>query len=123
MCVVVMAATVLSHCLPLCCEQLHKPQLSTFVFKWEPQRGDDRSLTPSQLDDWNRQFLVRINSYNRVFLTPLATVTGRPEGGEFCVRMCLVSARITTAHVQAAVEDIAAAAAWVTQQCDDASAS
>ena len=104
--------------------QVSAPSLSTFVFKWVPPHAavgvgtvegtpKDR-MCAGALDAWNRELLVRINSANRVFLTPLTTLSGA-TAGEFCIRVCLVSSRTTSRHATHAVEDIAAACGAVSE--------
>jgi aromatic-L-amino-acid decarboxylase len=81
-------------------EILAAPQLSLFAFRLHPPDRDDAAL-----DELNRRFLDAINRRGRVYLTS----TVLPQG--FALRVCVVSFRTHRDRVEAALEDIRAAAA------------
>jgi aromatic-L-amino-acid decarboxylase len=78
-------------------ECLDEPQLSVLPFRYRPSRGD--------VNDFNRRLIQRVNDKRRVFLTSTLLE------GAFVLRICVLSFRTHGRHVQAAVEDIVAAAA------------
>lgn len=80
-------------------EIVAEPQLSIVAF-----RLADRSLNPDQMNNLNRELLHRVNARRRVFLT--ATTLGN----RFVIRICVLSFRTHMDRMQAAIEDIRAAA-------------
>jgi aromatic-L-amino-acid decarboxylase len=77
-------------------ECLDEPQLSVVPFRYQPQRGD--------VNEFNRRLLRRVNDKRRVF------ITSTKLDGDFVLRIAVLSFRTHGRHVQAAVEDIRAAA-------------
>ncbi len=80
-------------------EILAAPQLSLFAFRLHPSGCDGAAL-----DELNRSFLDGINRRGRVYLTS----TLLPQG--FALRACVVSFRTHRDRIEAALEDIRAAA-------------
>ena len=80
-------------------EIVAEPQLSIVAF-----RLADRNLNPDQMNNLNRELLHRVNARRRVFLT--ATTLGN----RFVIRICVLSFRTHMDRMQAAIEDIRAAA-------------
>jgi aromatic-L-amino-acid/L-tryptophan decarboxylase len=83
-------------------EILAEPQLSIVAFRLAPS-----GLSEEELDARNHDFLDRINARQRVFLT------GTRLSGRFAIRICVLSFRTHRDRVEAALEDIRAAAAAV----------
>jgi aromatic-L-amino-acid decarboxylase len=83
-------------------EMVAPPDLSLLAF-----RLVRRGLDGPALDDLNRRFLDRINARRRVYMT--GTVTK----GMFLVRICVLSFRTHRDRMEAALEDVRAAAAEV----------
>jgi aromatic-L-amino-acid decarboxylase len=81
-------------------EILAAPQLSLFAFRLRPRNCEGEAL-----DELNRRFLAAINRRGRVYLTS----TVLPQG--FALRVCVVSFRTHRDRIEAALEDIRAAAA------------
>jgi len=77
-------------------ECLDEPQLSVVPFRYRPRRGD--------VNDFNRRLLQRVNDRRRVF------ITSTKLDGDFVLRIAVLSFRTHARHVQAAVEDLRAAA-------------
>ncbi len=89
-------------------EILAEPELSLFAFgvappgsTWERAAAE----TPKALDRLNLDFLDRINRRQRVHLT------GTRLGGRFVLRACVLHLRTHTGRIEAALEDVRAAAA------------
>ena len=81
-------------------ERLAPVELSAVCFR---HRGDGRR-SDADLDQWNRELLLRVVRRGRVFLSN-ATLRGR-----FALRACLVNHRSTEADVDAVVSEVLAAA-------------
>lgn len=78
-------------------EVVAEPQLSIVAF---------RSVTPgADLDTLNRELMARINSRQRVMLT------GAVVGGQFVIRICVVSHRTHLERMKMCMQDIRAAVA------------
>ena len=84
------------------------PQLSLFAFalappgrSWAAAADDDAEA----LDRLNLDFLDRVNRRRRVFLT------GTRHGGRFVLRACVLHLRTHAERIEAALEDLTAAAA------------
>lgn len=75
-----------------------EPQLSVVAF-----RLFRSGLSTEELNTLNRTFLDKINAKKRVYLTATAL------GGDFVIRICVVSFRTHLDRMQAALEDIRAA--------------
>ena len=86
-------------------EILAEPQLSIVAFRLRPPGIDEAAL-----DELNRDFLNRINSHRRVYLT--ATLLA----GRFAIRICVLSFRTHQDRMDQALEDIRAAARETTIQ-------
>jgi aromatic-L-amino-acid/L-tryptophan decarboxylase len=83
-------------------ERVAEPQLSLLAFRLVRS-----GLEGPALDDLNRRFLDRINARRRVYLT------GTMVHGRFVLRICVLSFRTHRDRMEAALEDIRAAAAEV----------
>ena len=81
-------------------ERLAPVELSAVCFR---HRGDGRR-SDDELDQWNKELLLRVVRRGRVFLSN-ATLRGR-----FALRACLVNHRSTEADVDAVVSEVLAAA-------------
>ena len=82
-----------------CLEIVAPPQLSVVAFRLRPE-----GLEGQPLEALNRRFLDRINARKRVFLTASTVKQG------FILRICVLSYRTHLDRMQAALEDIEAAA-------------
>ena len=83
------------------------PQLSLFAFALAPPERSWRDAAAADLealDRLNRDFLDRVNRRRRVFLT------GTRVGGRFVLRACVLHLRTHAERIDAALEDLAAAA-------------
>jgi aromatic-L-amino-acid decarboxylase len=78
-------------------EIVAEPKLSLVVFRWFRE-----GIPTDQLNGRNREFLERINSRKRVFLTSTML------GNRFVLRICILSFRTHADRVQQALEDIRA---------------
>lgn len=82
-------------------EIVAEPQLSLLAFRYRP--GD---VTGSEaLDKLNHRLITAVNARQRVLLT------GAVVHGQFVVRICVLSFRTHREHIDACLEDIAAAIA------------
>ena len=79
-------------------EILARPQLSIVAFRLKPD-----GVAEADLNELNRQFMKRVNSRNRVYLT------GTMLGGRFAVRICVLSFRTHMDRMEACLEDIRSA--------------
>ena len=80
-------------------EVVAEPQLSLLAFRFAP-----KGVPAAALDALNRRLLAAVNARGRVHLT------GTTTRGNFVLRICVLSFRTHLDRVQAALEDIAAAA-------------
>lgn len=85
-------------------ELVERPQLSVVAFRLAP--GRDQSLADANAE--NAAFLREIVRPGRVFVS--STMLPSPEGPRFTVRACVLSFRTHRAQIDAAIEDVAAAA-------------
>jgi len=81
-------------------EILAEPQLSIVAFRLRREGFDEEALNVL-----NRELLARVNTKNRVHLTSTML------RGRFAIRICVLSFRTHLDRMEAALEDIAAAAA------------
>jgi aromatic-L-amino-acid decarboxylase len=79
-------------------EIVAEPQLTVVAFRYR-----HRDLQGEELNQWNRNFLNRINARKRVLLTA-TTLNGR-----FVLRICILSFRTHKDRLEMALEDIRAA--------------
>jgi aromatic-L-amino-acid decarboxylase len=79
-------------------EILAEPQLSLLAFRLAPA-----GVPESELNDLNHRFLDRVNTRQRVYLTPTRL------RGRFAPRICVLSFRTHRERMEMALEDIAAA--------------
>jgi aromatic-L-amino-acid/L-tryptophan decarboxylase len=82
-----------------------EPQLSLFAFRLAPP-----GVGGDELDELNHRWLAAVNARQRVFLT------GTVAAGRFALRICVLSFRTHRERMEAALEDLRAAAAEVTAE-------
>jgi aromatic-L-amino-acid decarboxylase len=87
-------------------EIVAEPELSLFVFRVGPSRGE----SAAELDARDRRLLREINRRQRVF------VTGTMVHGRFVVRACVLSFRTHADRIAMLIDDVRAALARVTPQ-------
>ena len=85
-----------------------QPQLSTLVFKLEPQGND---LSPAKLDDMNKRLLKEINQRGNILLSPFRSVHN--VDGEFCIRIAILSFRTHRDRLEIGLRDIRDAVATI----------
>lgn len=81
-----------------------QPQLSILVFKLEPP---EHSLSWSELDTLNQDFLLSINRRGNILLSPFRSINN--NAGEFCIRMAILSFRTHRDRIELGIRDIRAA--------------
>jgi aromatic-L-amino-acid decarboxylase len=83
-------------------EILAESQLSIVAFRLRPA-----GLSETEIDALNRELMARVNGRKRVYLT------GTLLRGRFAIRICVLSFRTHADRIEAALEDIRAAAGEV----------